>query len=230
MNNKPNYESILSKSNSFAYFTLALVSASTMGLFTQPSHAQSVNFICAEDSNNIPTTYAQTPDGGVEVFKWVSNFFPPPYTPKQRCEEITQRLNNFQPDHLVTGRVNNYNVICAGTSCDRNGSNVLLTLTPSQNPQQMLAEIDANRDGASGPVRALGSSSGSNNVSSLSKTGDGNVRLNLNQYISNAPKVPIAFSSNSSTSKPNNNQNNSTIIPETSPAPKPPASEKGTLW
>jgi hypothetical protein len=230
MNNQLNYAPNLSKLLRVSYLTVTLLSATTMGILTQPTYAQSVNFICTEDSNNIPTTYAQTPDGGVEVFKWVSNFFPPPYTPKQRCEEITQRLNNFQPDHLVTGRVNNYNVICAGTSCDRNGSNVLLTLTPSQNPQQMLAEIDANRDGASGPVRALGNNGNRNNVSALSKTGDGNVRLNLNQYISNAPKVPLAFSSNSSTSKPNNSPNNSTIIPETSPAPKPPASEKGTLW
>lgn len=223
MKNIENYRSKLSKLLPLSHLTVTLLSASSMLILAQPSYAQSITFICAEDSNNVPTTYAQTPDGGVEVFKWVSNFFPPPYTPKQRCEEISQRLNNFQPDHLVTGRVNNYNVICAGTSCARNGSNVLLTLTPSQNPQQMLAEIDANRDGASGPVRAFAGNSNRQKVSSLSKTGDGNVRLNLDQYISNAPKVPLAFSSENKT------PNNSTIIPETSPAPQPP-SGKGSVW
>lgn len=217
------------KKNFLGVGLLTLSALTTITAFSQPTYAQSVTFICAEDSNNVPTTYAQTPDGGVEVFKWVSNFFPPPYTPKQRCEEITQRLNTFQPDHLVSGKVNSYNVICAGTSCDRNGKNILLTLTPSQNPKQMLAQIDANRDGASGAVRALNNGE-KRSVTSITKKGDGNVSLNLNQYISNAPKVPmIGFSSNSSTPSSNSN-NNSTIIPETSPAPQQSPSKKGTLW
>ena len=222
---KPNYLKPLS------YLTGSLILGTTF--LPQPSYAQSVTFICTEDSNNIPTTYAQTPDGGVEVFKWTSNFFKPPYTPKQRCEEVTQRLNTFQPDHLVSGRVNNYNVICAGTNCDPGGANILLTLKPNQNPNQVLAEIDANRDGAAGPSYQLGSGSSSNtsnNSTSLKHNSDGSVTLNLGQYILTAPKVPLALSGNSPSSNTNSTNNNSYIIPSTSPAPPPPASNRGNVW
>jgi hypothetical protein len=214
-----------------SYLTGSLILGTTF--FPQPSYAQSVTFICTEDSSNIPTTYAQTPDGGVEVFKWTSNFFKPPYTPKQRCEEVTQRLNSFRPDHLVTGRVNNYNVICAGTSCDQGGTNVLLTLKPNQDPAQVLAEIDANRDGAAGPSYQLSSGSTSKKSTSLKHNSDGSVSLDLNQYISTAPKVILGFSGNSSSSNSrstNSTNHNSPLIPSTSPAPPAPASNRGNLW
>ncbi|MEL4895416.1 COP23 domain-containing protein [Crocosphaera sp. Alani8] len=121
---------------------IATVTISTLLGISAPSNAQSVQFDCATDEQNTPTTYAQTPGGIVQIFKWTSTFFNPPYTPIQRCQEVAKRLNEFQPDHLVAGTVNNYNVICAGTACDSNGGNILLTLRPDQNPAQVLAEID----------------------------------------------------------------------------------------
>jgi hypothetical protein len=219
---------------------LSLSLISTFALKNRPVSAQTVNFICAEDVNNIPTTYAETPDGGVAVFQWTSTYFKPPYTPQQRCEEVTQRLNLFQPDYLVSGRVNNYNVICAGESCNNDGSNLLLTLKPFQDPNQVLAEIDANRDGAAGPSQQLINGTTINNtkkkVTALTKKSDGYFTLNLNQYYTQAKKVPLSFSGESSgtndntNTNSNTNNNNSPIIPETSPAPKPSSSQRGRMW
>lgn len=171
-----------------------------VAIFTPPSNAQGPNFVCTTDEQNIPTTYAETPEGAVEVFKWKSNYFKPPYTPMQRCQEVSQRMNDFQPEYLVSGRVNNQNVICAGQSCNSNGSNVLLTLRPDQNPNQVLEEIDQNRDGAGGPSMQLGSGSkkGRGRGSNLQKTANGFLTLDLKRYVQTAPRIPKYVSGNTS--------------------------------
>lgn len=206
---------------------LTLVTGSILGGFmgfASPSQAQSVQFQCGADYMDIPTTYVETQGGAVEIFKWKSNYFQGPYTPVQRCLEVTQRMNQFQPDYLVTGRVNNYNVICAGTSCDRTGNNILITLRPDQNPAQVLQEIDNTRDGAGGPsMQFTGSTNILNNFrrSNISKKSDGSVTLNLTRHIQTAPKVQNNFSDNI-----NNNNNNADVttpavtpLPSVSPVP-----------
>ena len=163
--------------------------ALTATLAVIPSHAQEIRFLCTTDSNNIPTTYAQTNDGPMPVFKWTSRYFRPPYTPMQRCQEVAQRMNKFysqgQLDFLTNGRVNRLPVICAGQRCDGNGSNVLITLKPSQNPKQVLQEIEANRQGAGGPSYQF---SGGNQPSSISsgaliQNQNGTLSLDMKQYL-----------------------------------------------
>lgn len=144
--------------------------------FNQPSNAQSSAFICTVDRNNVPTTYANTPNGAVPVFKWTENFRPP-YTPMRRCQEVTSRMNNFKAqgalNYLTSGRVNGQSVICAGTSCNRN--TVLFTLLPGRNGGGVLQQLEANRAGASGPVNAI--RTGNNN------SGSGPITIDLNNYI-----------------------------------------------
>ena len=220
-----------------------LVSGIVGGLIVtnNPTQAQSVQFECATDEQNIPTTYAQTPGGIVQIFKWTSTYFQPPYTPIQRCQEVAQRLNQFQPDHLVAGRVNNYNVICAGTNCDAAGGNILLTLKPNQNPDQVLAEIDNTRDGAGGPSMQLSGSTSkhqqSSKTSNLVRTANGSLALNLKSYIQSAPRIPRNLSGNAYNSNDNlnNNTNNSSLLnqqPITAPANtgKPTNSSRGSAW
>ncbi len=218
-----------------SHLLIATGIVSTVLTISSATHAQSVQFDCATDDQNIPTTYAQTPGGIVQIFKWTSTFFNPPYTPIQRCQEVAKRLNQFQPDHLVAGRVNNYNVICAGQACDRAGSNILLTLRPDQNPNQVLAEIDNTRDAAGGPSMQLGGHSNGRKKpsknSNLFKTNDGSLGLNLTNYIQSAPKIPRNLSGSSTT----NNNDNSQIIeqqPVTVPANtgKPSGSSRGIAW
>lgn len=168
-------------------------------LFTSSSQAQNVHFTCAVATDNLPTTFAQTAEGNVPVFKWKSTYFRPPYTPMQRCQEVTERMNNFYGrgmlDYLTSGRVNNQPVVCAGTSCDSRGGNVLVTLRPEQNPNQVLQELDANRAGAGGPSYQLtggsvSSHSSHSSTSLLKRNADGSVTLNLNQYLDSATPEP----------------------------------------
>lgn len=228
------------KPTSLGIITASLIAGLTINVSS--SSAQSVQFECATDDQNIPTTYAQTPGGIVQIFKWTSTFFNPPYTPIQRCQEVAQRLNQFQPDSLVAGRVNNYNVICAGTSCDAGGTNLLLTLRPDQSPNQVLAEIDSTRDAAGGPSMQLGGGSTNKNQpkSNLFTTADGSTALNLKGYIQSAPVIPRNLSSNSNSasnhpSQPtnNNNTNSSSTLnqqPITVPANTSKPSARGSAW
>ncbi|MDJ0600236.1 MAG: COP23 domain-containing protein [Crocosphaera sp.] len=216
-------------------FLMATGILSTLLGFSSPTYAQSVQFDCATDEQNVPTTYAQTPGGIVQIFKWTSTFFNPPYTPIQRCQEVAKRLNEFQPDHLVAGRVNSYNVICAGTACDRGGANILLTLRPDQNPAQVLAEIDNTRDAAGGPSMQLGGgSNGQKNPqqrTNLFKTSNGSVALNLRGYIQSAPKIPRNLSGEST---PNNNRNFEVLEQQPITVPSnttnPSGSSRGSAW
>ena len=172
---------------------VVIASLLVTALASPPSKAQEISFVCTVDTGNVPTTYAQTPEGSTPVFKWTSNFFRPPYTPMQRCQEVTKRMNSFhrqnQLDALTSGRVNNLPVICAGAGCDPRGSNVLLTLKPNQSGNQVLQEIDANRSGAAGPSRQLvGGGSSSQSKSALHQNGNGTVTLNLQDYLQGAVK------------------------------------------
>ena len=187
---------MLFKPSLLTVFAAGAVCSTT--LFTAPSQAQSISFTCAVSTDNMPTTFAQTPDGNVPVFKWKSTYFRPPYTPMQRCQEVTDRMNTFSGrgmlEYLTSGRVNNQPVICAGTSCDSRGSNVLVTLRPDQNPNQVLQELDSNRAGAGGPSYQLtgGSTTSQSSASRvIKKNADGSVTLNLNQYLDSATPQPM---------------------------------------
>ncbi|WP_013321929.1 COP23 domain-containing protein [Gloeothece verrucosa] len=197
--------------------TTVTLCAST--IFAQPSQAQQISFACAVDTDKVPTTYAQTPDDTVPVFKWTSNYFRPPYTPMQRCQEVAGRMNNFYAngmmDYLTSGVVNNQPVICAGPSCNADGSNVLITLKPNQDPNQVLQEIDSNRSGAGGPSYQLtGGTTSSSKSNALTRNSNGTVSLDMNRFLqTNSATVPQTSQPTQTTSpgilKPNpSNSNN----------------------
>lgn len=192
----------------FSLITILATSAiSGVAAWNQPSQAQDLSFVCTVARDEIPTTIAQTPEGPLDVFKWQSTYFRPPYTPMQRCQEVTQRMNQFQADgmleNLTSGKVNNLPVICAGSGCESDGSNVLLTLRRDQNPNQVLQEITSNRAGAGGPSRQLsGGSSRSSRSSALSQNADGTMTLNLNQHLRTAKRSPFQSQPNAAQKTP----------------------------
>ncbi len=214
---------MVKQSLSLAWLSIGSIILSLMG--TEAGKAQNAIFVCTVTTDNLPTTLAQTPDGPVEVFKWQSNYFRPPYTPMQRCQEVTDRMNVFNAqgmmDYITTGNVNNQPVLCAGSTCDRNGSNVLLTLRPDQNPNQVLQEINANRMGAAGPSRQL--SGGSSTASGfLRQNNDGSITLNVKKYLGSASSKP--FNSNS------NNPSNSPIFQNNPTSPTDSGRSPGRKW
>lgn len=202
-----------------------------LGIAGGKAQAQSVSFVCSTDANNVPTTYAKTPSGAVEVFKWASNYFSAPYTPMQRCIEVTKRLNTSKPTQLSSGKVNSYNVICIGSKCQANGSNILLTLKPNQDPKQVLYEIDQNREGAAGPSKQLGNDPVTSNTreTNVTDNDDGSVTLDLSGYIDRAPKIPKNLESNSlpqQTSPASQPQNPATESPVNNTS----TSKPGKVW
>lgn len=134
--------------------SVTITTICTTSIFIQSSQAQSNKFTCDISPDNVYTTYARTPDGLKPVMRWESTYFPPPYTPERRCQEVTGRFNRFYSQGILqslsTGWVNRSPVICVGLNCNK--ETVLLTLKPNQNPDQALQEIIANRAGASGPT------------------------------------------------------------------------------
>lgn len=180
--------------------TMAVASSTT--IFAQPVQAQSNKFICEMSPDGVYTTYANTPDGTKPVMRWESNYFPPPYTPERRCQEVTGRFNKFHSQgnlqSLTTGRINNSNVVCAGISCS--SDNVLVTLKPNQQPQQALDQIIANRAGAHGAtVQSSGSSS---------------VTFSLDNYLHKTPVEEVGSSVNATPhSVPSNTIPNRTTSP-----------------
>jgi hypothetical protein len=171
-----------------SYFYLFLGCLTIQLALGEPSSAQTTQFECRSGSGNVPTTYAKNPDGQIAVFRWTSNFFAAPYTPLRRCQEVTRRMNKFsrqgQLNALTSGKVNRLPVICAGSKCQGDGSNVLLTLQPHQNAAQVLREITANRSDSAGPSQHLVPSD------ILQENADGSVTLDLEKHLHSSKSTP----------------------------------------
>lgn len=156
--------------------------------FTEPGQAQANRFVCQADSNNVPTTYAQTQRGNVAVIKWASTHFSGSgYTPMARCQAVTERFNTYnakgQLEYLSSGQQNRQPVVCAGSSCT--GNNLLFTLRPDQNAAQVLEEMMANRTSAAGP--------------SYQAVGGGEIMtVDVNEYLRTAPVESSGSSSSGS--------------------------------
>ncbi len=178
----------------------------TTTLIAKNAQAQNISFTCVVDNDSIPTTFAQTPEGSVPVFKWKSNYFKPPYTPMQRCQEVSDRMNKFYAQGLMnqitSGRVNNQPVLCAGSDCQANGANVLITLRPEQSANQVLQELEANRSQGGGPSYQLtgGNNSNTNKPSALQNNSNGTVTLDVNEYIENSQPRPLQTTGGSTNS------------------------------
>lgn len=163
---------------------IALPVVGAVTLLPQTGNAQTSQFVCATDtaSGNVPTTYAIVPDGQIPIFAWTSTDFPPPWTPMRRCQEVSQRMtqhnNAGNLEYITTGYVNGQPVICASNACRPDGSNLLYTLKPGQDPAEELEKLLAHRAGAS-------------NAPLAQSTGGGKT-LSLKQYLRTAPVEPVA--------------------------------------
>jgi hypothetical protein len=123
-----------------ATFSLAALTAiGTTTAVVQPSWAGSATFFCGI-RNGIPSTYAKTPRGNAKIISWVGNSFPPPWTPMQRCLEVSRRFERNYANGLLktikTGTLRGNSVVCAARSqsdpcTDRT---LLFTLKPGSNP------------------------------------------------------------------------------------------------
>jgi Circadian oscillating protein COP23 len=159
----------------FRVFFVAIFVATVTPIIVQPAQAQSITFECQPDNDTIPTTYAITPEGAKPVIKWKSNHFSQSsWTPIKRCQKVTERFNTFSSqnmiDNITAGWLNREPVICVTSNCSNN--TLLFTLRRSdQDPEQVIQELFANRQGASTPtVQSSGGSASINLQNYLDQT------------------------------------------------------------
>jgi Circadian oscillating protein COP23 len=107
------------------------------------------------NNKGVPTTIVDTPRGRIQLITWKSDFFRSSgWTPQKRCEEVTNRFQNFSNNgtlkYVTTGIVDKkYKVICVGKkipgqgySCIKDG--LLITLQPEDNSNDILKNLFGN--------------------------------------------------------------------------------------
>ena len=117
--------------------------ASAIAATSNPSYAQQ-RFVCNEQQ--ISTT-VQTERGTIPLIQWTNNSFPPPYTPTQRCQIVSQRFQQFDDNgtlkYIKADEINNLPVLCVaaykGGSCLPNG--LLVTFSPGTDANQALLRL-----------------------------------------------------------------------------------------
>ncbi len=122
---------------------LTLSSSATM---TQISYAQSNKFFCGT-SDGVPATFVHTSRGDIPMIHWVDTYFQAHLTPRQRCEQISERFQQFYNKNtlnfLKTGIYNRQNVLCVASYQDGPclPQGILVTLKPDANPEDTLQRL-----------------------------------------------------------------------------------------
>lgn len=172
---------------------LLLVGAATDAINQPKSYAQTsgtsnsaikqVKFICGK-SNNVSATIAQTQRGNVTIIRWMSGFFSNSgFTPEKRCQAVSDRFqtyyNNGTLKYLTTGQINNQPVICTAKKQGGSCTDVLMTLEPKDDPNQVLRQLLSIRSGATSAPLSRG-------VGNSQKP----LYVNLDAYLRTAPVEP----------------------------------------
>ncbi|MFB2970073.1 COP23 domain-containing protein [Aerosakkonema sp. BLCC-F183] len=128
---------------------IVLVSTATIG---QSSNAAGRTFVCGTSQHNgrtVPATFVRSPGRRDQVMiLWVRNDFAGTrYTPPERCQIVTERLQAHQNNQILkyirTATVNNSPVLCSvlnkGGSCP--GNQVIVTLRSGTNAKEVLEQL-----------------------------------------------------------------------------------------
>ena len=145
------------------FFTGIIASLGVIGTtisFTPPSEASFNNTYYCAQLNGGWNTFVNTPRGKVKLVNWVQGFSDK-WTPQNRCVEISRRFQNFLDagtlKYIRTGNVNQLPVICVaeykGGTCPE--KNVLITLEPATDPEEVLIRLVDFRRSVSGQTIVL---------------------------------------------------------------------------
>jgi len=175
-----------------AALTLGAIAIGTVTAFNQPSYAQGTTFFCGVSRDGVPTTFANTRRGTVQVIKWTSEAFSEAgYTPERRCQEVSsrfQRLHNSGQLRFVTaGYLNGQPAICAGNSSPPcTDAKLLFTLKPGSDAAERIQRIFE-----------IGSANANNPRPPLLESSDGSsspATLDMNRFLEQASVVQTAGS------------------------------------
>jgi hypothetical protein len=122
-----------------------LLSISVGGMVASTNvHAEPQKFFCG-DSGGVPTTMASTSRGPIPVIRWVSNLGDGEYSPRARCQSVSERFQRYydsgQLNYLTTGTENGTDIICVTAAPGGNCAGTLFTLKPGSNPNQTLKQL-----------------------------------------------------------------------------------------
>ena len=139
---------------------------SAIAISAESGQAQS-RFTC--DTNQMSTT-VHTERGSIPLIRWTDRSFPPPFTPQERCEIVSDRFKKFDENgtlkYIKADTINNLPALCVaaykGGSCLPDG--LLVTFKPGTDANQTLLKIlDRRVWAASGPI-SLSSATGSDSL------------------------------------------------------------------
>ena len=142
------------------------IAASAIALGAESSYAQD-RFAC---ENTSVSTIVETERGAVPLIRWVDRSFPPPFTPEQRCQIVSERFRKFDNNgtlkYIKADEMNNQTVLCVasykGGSCLPDG--LLVTFTPGTDANDTLLQILDRRVWAAEDEIYLNSSGTDNQV------------------------------------------------------------------
>jgi hypothetical protein len=125
----------------------------------QTQNSSSNTYYCAQ-LNGGWNTFVNTPRGKVSLINW-ANKFSDKWTPEARCGAVSQRFQKFLDQgnlkYIRTGNVNKLPVLCVanarGGSCPE--ENVLITLKPGTDPEEVLVRLVDFRRSVSGQTLTL---------------------------------------------------------------------------
>ena len=161
-------------------FTIAL---SAVGIFSEASYGEQ-KFFCDEQQQS---TVVRTHQGDIPMIRWQDQSFPPPWTPLQRCREVSARFNKFNDNgtlkYMRAAIKDNDPVICVagykGGSCLDDG--LLITLKYGSDPNITFKRIIDRRIWAtSGSVYLSDEKNGDELISEV----DGTVYFDIESLLS----------------------------------------------
>ncbi len=140
-------------------------------------------FFCDEEQR---ATIVRTHWGELPMIRWVDQSFPPPYTPVERCRQVTARFNKFESNgtlkYMRAAMIGNNPVICVagykGGSCLPDG--LLITLKYGSDPNIAFKRIIDRRIWAtSGSISLSDEEEGDELISEV----DGTVYFNIEELL-----------------------------------------------
>lgn len=173
------------KPNLLAQILAALgITLGAISISAESSIAQD-RFSC--DPNQV-STMVSTERGSIPLIRWTDRSFPPPFSPAQRCEIVSQRFRKFDSNgtlkYIKADKINNLPVLCIaaykGGSCLPDG--LLVTFKPGTDANNVLVKILDRRVWAAGDPLKFNSSGGNDSEAVVSQV-NGETFVNLELFL-----------------------------------------------
>jgi hypothetical protein len=128
-------------------FVLAIPPVSVgQSLISDANKRTSPRYYCGVEQG-IPATMVEFMSTKLVLIRWTTNFFASSFSPKNRCEVVSERLQRYYDEgslnYLKTGVVNGLPVICAAKNAEERCTTdrILLTLIPNSDSKEVFNSL-----------------------------------------------------------------------------------------